>query len=423
MAWSALGTPVVPVLTAVVIAMLHVWGLERAPLAIFFDENASRDALGLLWQVEAAAIALVVAASLFAFESLTRQREAIPLVEYANRSGLAQFLMLAASGLVVVPVVLFATPDRPSPTAAAGAALVGVLGLVALPFFLRRAMRVVHPTWLAEERLRDIRRATSASVDDAAFQRAGIIELRAWAERHEAAVRHRMLLFDVERVTERSGHAAVVLDIDLDRLEPAAHSQPDQLVAVACVGEEVWSGAALVGRMTLDGPMHTKRAVTISRHDQPDVMTVVAADLFEEGLNAVKRGSPAAAGQVATMYSEVWLAWPRRWAAYGQRLEGGLIRNVEPFTIGPTERLRRNLAATVSRAVDDGLHDHAESFSGVLWTVGFEAVRLGAPDLIVEMNSLARRLLTTESRTYPELAARTTERSWRFQVDLCKYAA
>ena len=141
MAWSALGTPVVPVLTAVVIAMLHVWGLERAPLAIFFDENASRDALGLLWQVEAAAIALVVAASLFAFESLTRQRETIPLVEYANRSGLAQFLMLAASGLVVVPVVLFATPDRPSPTAAAGAALVGVLGLVALPFFLRRAMR------------------------------------------------------------------------------------------------------------------------------------------------------------------------------------------------------------------------------------------------------------------------------------------
>ena len=224
-------------------------------------------------------------------------------------------------------------------------------------------------------------------------------------------------------MTERSGHAAVVLDVDLDRLEPAAHSQPDQLVAVARVGEEVWSGAALVGRMTSDGPMHTKRAVTISRHDQPDVMTVVVADLFEEGLNAVERGSPAAAGQVATMYSEVWLAWPRRWAAYGQRLEGGLIRNMEPFTIGPTERLRWNLAATVSRAVDNGLHDHAKSFSGVLWTVGFEAVRLGAPDLIVEMNSLARRLLTTESRTYPELAAWTTERSWRFQADLCEYAA
>lgn len=422
-AWSLLGRPwALPPLAVVVVVFLQVGGSERAPLAVFFDEARSRELLGLLWQVEAAAIALVLAASLFAFESLTRQRSNIPLVEYANRSRLSQFLMLAASGLLVIPVVLFATPGLPSPTAAFAAAVVGLAGLVALPFFIVRAMRVVHPSWLRDERLTDIQRTTQALVDRDAFERAALLELRTWADERSVEVLHRMVV-DGDRVTEQAGTNGVVLDLDLDRLEVAAEAVPNELVVATRLVEAVWNGAALIGRTTTTGPIHRRRAVTISTSPPPDDMDELVRDLHEEGLESVRLGSPSAAEQVATMYAEVWLAWPRAWARYGQQLRGGLMGGLEPFRMRPTDELKRNVFTTIQLAVDNGLRDHVHSLHGILWKVGFESVRLGATDLIAEMNALARWTLLTDSRDHPKLAAVATENAWRFQVELCEYAA
>lgn len=420
-AWSLLGRPWIALLAPVVVGTLQVMGVGRAPLSVFFDRWAVRDLLGLLWQVEAAAIALVLAASLFAFESLTRQRSNIPLVDYANRSRLTQFLMLAAAGLLAIPVALFATPGLPDPSASFAAAAIGLMGLVALPFFIVRAMRVVHPSWLRSERLKDVESAIRGQVHRDAFERASVVELTRWATENGARVGHRMLI-NSSRVTELADSPGAVLDIDLDRLESTAKSQPDELVVGTRLGERVWAGAALIGRLTSDGPLHPRRAVTISRVEPQDDMDRVVSELHEEALESVRRGSAIAADQVAATYAETWLAWPQEWAQYGQRLEGGLLGGLEPFRIGPTDDLKRNIATTVQLATDQGMRDHVHAFEGLLWRVGFEAVRLQALDLISEMNTLARWLLTTRSHSYPDLASIAREKAWRFQIELCEYA-
>lgn len=408
-------------LAPLVVAVFQALEVNRAPLPVFFDEQAVRELLGLLWQVEAAAIALVLAASLFAFESLTRQRSDIPLVDYANRSRLAQFLMLAASGLLAIPVALFATPGLPDPSASLVAAAMGLLGLVALPFFIVRAMSVVHPTWLRDERLKDVEDAIRGQVQRDAFERASTAELTRWATEKGAQVRHRMVI-DESRVTEVAGLPGAVLDIDLDRLESSARSQPDDLVIGTRLSERVWAGAALIGRLTPSGPFHPRRAVTISRAEPTDEMDRVVSELHEEALESIRRGSAVGAEQVAAIYAEAWLAWPREWAEYGQRLEGGLLSGLEPFRIQPTDDLKRNIATTVQMATDQGISDHVHAFQSILWKVGFEAVRLQALDLISEMNTLARWLLTTRSRSYPDLASVAREKAWRFQIEVCEYA-
>ncbi len=421
-AWSATGRPwVLPVIASVGVGLLQAGGSGHAPLAVFHDAERSRELLGILWQVEGATVALVLAASLFAFESLSRQRSNVPLVEYANRSWLAQFLMLAASGLVAVPIVLFATPDLPAPSASFAAVLIGVSGLMALPFFFARAMKVVQPSWLRGERLRDIRYTTRALVDKESLERAALLELRRWAESCQVEVLHRMVI-DGDRVTEVSPAAGVVLDLDLDRIEPIAKAHPDEVVVATRLMEEVWGAAPLLGRMQPATPTHERRAVTVSRHAPTDKMDQLVEDLHEEGLEAVRSGSPAAAEQVAAMYGEVWLAWPKAWAEYGQRLQGGLIEGVEPFRIKPTDRLRRNIATTIGRSVDQGLSDHVHAFAGILYTVGFDAIRLQAYDLVKEMNTLARWLFSIESSAYPAVADVVAEAAWRFQIELCEFA-
>lgn len=418
--WGAAGRAwVIPSVTVALVVTLQVLNVVRAPLAVFHDEQRSRELLGLLWQVEAAAVALVVAAALFAFESLTRERTNLPLVEYANRSRLTHFLIYSGSGLVAIPIALFATVGRPAPAAALAAAVISVSALALLPAFLTRSMSVVHPDWMQAARLDDVHRAVAARVKKDAFERLGLIQLEAWAKGASIEILHRMV-FDADRVTESAPASGVVTDIDLDRLETLGRRHPDAFAVVTRLADQVWNGASLVARKSPDGPVQDQRAVTMTARPSFDEMDQIVGDLHEEGLEAIRRESPAAAERVMSMYAETWLAWPRGWAHYGQRLEGGLLEGVEPFRIRPSDQLRRHVWIQMEMALDRGLRDHTESIIGLLYTVSFEAQALRAGDLVREMYLLARWFLSVRSQSYPELAESVVERAWRFQVEICE---
>lgn len=420
--WAVAGRAwFLPAVTVSSVVVFQSLGLDRAPLAVFHDEQRSRELLGLLWQVEAAAIALVVAAALFAFESLTRQRSNLPLVEYANRSRLTQFLMHAASGLLGILVVLFSTSGRPVATAAFTAALIAGSALALLPAFLTRATRVVHPDWMQAARLEDVRRAVQAIVRMDAFERLGLIQLRGWAARVPIQITHRMG-FDADRVTEQSPAQGLVADIDLDRLEALGRRQPDVFAVVTRLSDQVWDGASLIARTSSQGPAQDRRAVTMTPRPSLDGTETIVRDLHEEGLEAIRRESPTAAEHVMSMYAETWLAWPRAWRDYGQRMEGGLLEGVEPFRIGLSDQLRRHVWIQLEMAVDRGLPDHVDSIVGLLYTVTFGALELQALDLVKEMNLLARWLLSVRSGSYPDLAKTVIEDAWRFQVETCEAA-
>lgn len=421
-AWSVAGRSwVLPTFSVAAVAILQALGVQRAPLAVFHDERGSREVLGLLWQAEAAAVGLVLAGSLFAFESLTRQRSNLPLVEYANRSRLMQFLMLSASGLVTVPVALFATAERPAASASFAAASVALAALALLPALLTRAMRVVHPGWMQDARLTDIRRAVESRVKQDAFERMALIKLNEFTTARSIEVRHPLFL-DNHALTETSPADGVVTDIDLDRLELLGRRRPDDFFVVARLGNRVTADSPLVGRRN-DSAAQAKPVATVTPGGPDDRIGEVVEDLHEEALEAIRRASPTAAQRVMLTYAETWLAWPRAWEWYGQRLEGGLLEDMELFRIGPSDQLRRHVWIQTQTAVDQGFRDFVDSVVTLLYTVERDARELFAVDLVDEMYKLAQLLLTVRSEHFPQIAESLVERVWRAEISSCEDAA
>lgn len=421
--WRGLGNPWAVFAAPVSVAVLVYLEVGRAPLDVFFSARRTRELLGLLWQVEAVAIAFVLAAALFVFESMARQRATVPLDEYARKSSLAQFLMLTVSGLLSVPVVLFSTSGGPDATASFFAGVIAMAGLVSLPFFFLRCMRVAHPDWFRSQRLEEVRRDTSLHLERQVFERVGLQQLTIWAEQFGAQILSRMLLSS-ENTTELSSNAADVLDIDLETLEAAVPSPSSswKLVVATRLGEGVWPGASMIGWTGDAGSRHRRPAVTVTLSESHDKMDTVVRDLHEEAVESIRRGSPAAASEVAVIYGEVWLAWPRKWAQYGFTVSSGLVGGLEPFRIHPADKLNWNLATAIRHATDEGLQDHVREFTSVLWAVGMEAVRLEAFGLVDHMMRLSRSLLVVESQAHPDIATYLTERAWRYQIEVCEYA-
>ncbi|MDP3984156.1 MAG: hypothetical protein Q8Q52_04020 [Acidimicrobiia bacterium] len=408
-----------PILAAGVGAALQLYDLRWSPLAIFYRVEG-RTFLSTLWEVEAAAVALVLAGALFAFESLGRQRGDLPLSEYADRSGLSQFFMWAVSGLVAIPVVLVWTPGIPAPSASLVAAIVGTTGLGVLPFFFYRAMQVVNPGWLQDARLNQLRGRMKAAVETDATARVSAGILNEWAREHDMDVGYRIGLPE-DRTVEVSSGQGTTLDIDLGSAARLAQAYPGRLTIFTHIGEPLWGGAGLVGVDEVSDLRYAGPLVTTSNLTIEDPLLPLIQELHSEAIDAIEHGAVRAAEAVADLYAELWLAWPREWATYGQQLKGGLLDSPEPFRLGPTLELKRHLRRQLDRAIERGLEDHVAATTGILWKVGLESVRLGAVDLVQEMNQLARSFLTVRSAQYPDLADRSVEDAWRFQIGMCDY--
>ena len=421
-AWALVGKPwVLPVLAVVISGALVASDASWSPVDIFHTFRGG-SFLSTLWQVEAATVALVLAGSLFAFESLTRQRPDVALSEYASRSGLSQFFMLAASGLLAIPVVLASTPRTAAPGASLFAAVVAVGGLAALPFFFARAMKVVNPRWLHEARIVDLQSRVRAAVEADALKRVSSGILDEWAKAHDFSVGYPFGL-NQRQIVEVASGTSDVLDIDLRRLSELAKGHSGQLTIFSGLGDSVLDGAVLVAVPSESVARFSRPLVTTTRGPVEDQLETLLQELHGEATDAIHRGSVRAAETVSDLYAELWLAWPRWWEEiYGQRLKGLLTRQ-DLFRLGPTDQLRRNLNRQLELAVDRGLRDHVRAIQGVLWSVGVRSVELGAEDVVNEMNLLARSFLTIRNSQYPELADQTVEDSWRYLAQICEYAA
>lgn len=404
----------IPVLAVLTVAILQVGGVDRAPLAIFFQERPVRGLLTSLWQVEASAIALVVAASLFAFENLTRQRSDVPLEEYARRSGISYFLMLASSGLLAIPVCLVSSPGLPSPTASFIAAIVSIAGLVALPVFLSRAMKVVHPKWLENQRRKDISSAITAHVRQDALERYAILNLSNWSLNHGVTLGVSWS-GDERVVMERTEEPGIVADIDLRALAKLADAVGNgNLILTTRLFEGTGANQPVVV-CKVDAPPARNAVITLARDERKSYEFV--DQLHEEATEAIRRTSPSAAASIADLYAEAWLAWPEAWASYGENLKGGLLSGPNPLRIDPSDRMKRNVSTAIEAAIERGLRDHLHEFLGILWTVSSKAHRLQADDLMTEMYSLARSVLYMRSTNHPALLDIGRDRAWRFHAE------
>lgn len=252
-----------PFISIALVLALHLGQFQWTPLTVFNDTEVARGLLGVLWQVEGASIALVLTASLFAFDSLTRRRPNIPLVEYANRSRLLPFMMLAASGLLAIPVALFLGPE---PSAGFVAGLIAALSLGLLPFFFWRTIRVVDPSWLRQQRLITIRRTTQSVVDKEAYERLALAELRNWAESKERVmVEHRSSLVNLPVVLKASSREGIVMDIDLGLLEVGLAQSVSTVVVITRLDDVTEPDSPLIVYQGEAKPQMSRRAVILSR--------------------------------------------------------------------------------------------------------------------------------------------------------------
>lgn len=427
--WKALARPTaLPFVLPMIVLLLGILD-PRGPLPTLLHRD-SRSILGVLWQVEGAVLALVTAAALFAFESLTRSRPAVPLSEYAARSGLTQFLMLGSAGLLSVALVVLWPRTQPPEAAAHVAALVALLGLVSLPILFAQAMRVIHPDWLRAQRLEEVRTTVGNLVDIQALELSAMVELEETCEGQPIEVQRRLGV-QPHTVLEHASVGGVVFDFDLQLLKEQSKEVAGGVVILTRLGDRVIEGAPLI---VMDGDDDVGEDEQESTADPwREVCTVIptrpaiAVDslltqLREEGAEAIRSESVAAIDDVATSYVDLLLAWPEAWGRYGQRIADGLLR-FDPFVVGPVDTLQRHVWGLTESAVARGLREHVLSLTGIALRVGMRVIPVDATDVLRAVLVLARNNVVNRSQDSADLQTLVNDRAAVIHIDLCRFVA
>lgn len=389
----------------------------RAPAVLEHEERA-REVLSTIWQVEAGALALVVAAILFAFESALRQRTGMTLGEFASRAGLVQYVMVGASGLLVVGVPLVWTPGRPPVAAASFALLVAGAGLALLPWIVVRSLTVVDETWVREQRLAGIEEAVDEEVRRRSLSLVGRMLL---GRQGHVEVTSRFLM-NVQEVVEAANRDGEVFDINLRRLRRLAQAGGDVRPRISVsLGDSVAAGATLVDATTLLGTHRLRPVVTVVP-SQPDRLTDVVNHLRDEGLEAARVGSTRAMEDVANGYIQLWVAWPRVARRVADRVGPDVLSPDQGLLPSTTDQAGANLWRTLEEVLRTGTRDQLFPLLGVLTDVEHQATELGVLDPVRRMARLAQSIVAMRAGD-KDLLDTVVENAWRGQVGACELQA
>lgn len=185
----------------------------------------STDVLAVIWQVEAAALALTVALILFLFESLTRGPLRIPLRDSVQSAGLLPLFNLGVTALVVDGVVLigFGRDSTTRQWPLVWAISLTMLAILSLFLVFVLALLLVDVQVVVNRLKRQTYLVAREAVDQTIYQRVGNNELSHFCQTWNIA-------FDVFLAPPtppgtkvvRAGRRGIVVDIDLWELQRLA---------------------------------------------------------------------------------------------------------------------------------------------------------------------------------------------------------
>jgi hypothetical protein len=119
----------------------------------------------------------------------------------------------------------------------------------------------------------------------------------------------------------------------------------------------------------------------------------LASELHDEAIQAIRGSRLAAYDDIADAQAALVLAIPEAWARdFGQRYTNDLASGVFPLSLGPIDRVRRNIYEQVSAALSAGVREVALTAAYQPIAIATRAADVGAAGLVIEMMRVSRGL-------------------------------
>ncbi|MEW2477494.1 hypothetical protein AB0875_27250 [Micromonospora gifhornensis] len=258
-------------------------------------------------------------------------------------------------------------------------------------------------------------------VREEAIERVALNELFSWAKSAGVDVKLHFPSRGSTTIFAPSTNS-LVYDIDMVALASVCNQLSKEKPAIrARIGNRVGRDTPLLATAMESKHFVTTSPFILSQEGPGDRIGGLLVQLKEEGIEALRSESTSGINAVVESYTQLWLAWPRAWAVYGQRLVEGFMSQMTFLALTPTDSLRSDLRSLIDAAIERGLREQAVTLARIAFRVGREAVELDAPDVLKEATGLARSILRFPPDSQTGLDRIVNREACECLVSLCKY--
>jgi hypothetical protein len=299
-------------------------GLSLNPLE---GEEEATAILEILWQVEAAALALSLAVVIFILQAVHSTRRRPSLRGLAERIALPAIFYAGVYGLVLTGMVLMgAGQGAPAGWAATWAVVWAVLSAAGLIFLFVRMLAEIEPDALYRRWLATVELQVQRIIENEIFERLAAGMLR-------NICREVGLTFQPVFGSESAPHLAkvrakssgAVRDIDLWRLRKAGRlanradrtpvDNPEKSAVLVHLGADVHEGNPVMLVPTSVGEqVRLGRAFKIEPFAPEVEFDATLGQLHDEALRTIREASPRAYAAINEVYERLLLTVPETWA-------------------------------------------------------------------------------------------------------------
>jgi hypothetical protein len=376
------------------LVLIQPW-VFRGGFSVFgHGDQTSSNFLGILWQVQGAALGLSLAVVLFAFQSVHGNRHGVPLREFAEETWLFPIFYAGLIGLVLDGTVLLDMGHgAPGGWAASWATMWAAGTAIALGFLFVFTVHALDSRVLQTFRLRQTRRTIESAVEDVIFRRVAQVVLDQFCKANAieyASLFGRPAQGAVPVLARREGE---VRDIRLRRLRQLGADSAERGVSKPLLRAEIGTAVrpgtdlAAIDASYGDSASRIARSFSIGRL-RTDAFRSVLEDLHEDADRAIRTPSPATYSAIAELYEHLLLVFPETWARYGQRYTGGIASGANPFELSVQDYVERQLYEEMTLAARSGSRDIAHDALDLPIAVAQRALELRALALTTRMVSL-----------------------------------
>jgi hypothetical protein len=365
------------------------------------DQTKATDVLQVLWQVQAAGLALSLAVVIFIFEAIYSTRPRPSLRRLAERIRLPAIFYAGLYGLGLTGMVLMGGGEGATGGwAATWAVLWAAASTAALIALFVAMLGQIEPDALYRRWLESLQEHVSTIIEFDVLRRIGAARLCELCNRVGVEFQPFFGNLASPHLAEvRALRSGVVQDVNLWRVERAGRLSAEWQVALAhhneqptlltSIGGRVREGDAVmrVGRV-IHQFVNLPKAFKITSRDSEAELNGTLRQVHDEAVRLIREGSPGAYSDMNDVYEHVLLTLPETWARYQQQFVHQLAGGMHPFDWTLLDRILDNLRDELEQAVRTGSREIAQEALNLPIVVAMRATAHNPPAI-----ALSNRML------------------------------